>query len=140
MKPPARGSLIPWLLQNDLTLLSSVYLAELELLAHGVPHGALLLAGRLSSKADQELLIQVTTAPRARRWQAALRHLVRTRERVDDRDSMLAEADEAKVARRHRRAAQLYGWLLMTSPEQDNAMEWSLRHLVDLRTTVYSRI
>ena len=117
--------------------LRAVYLLELERIEHGIPAGPLRLASGLNSAVSRARLFEVAADPFFAPWQAqAARIIVGTAE--PQRDQVLHMADEAQVGRRWRRAVQLYGWLMLTSREADNAWQWSTRHLRSLRRDVYA--
>ncbi|MCK6425604.1 MAG: hypothetical protein L6Q75_10995 [Burkholderiaceae bacterium] len=122
--------------RSGFRLLRAVYLVELERLEHGIPDGALMLSGGLQLRAHQEALFAVAADPAFQRWQQLTAERLFGQARPM-REAVLQMADDALVARRFRRAVQLYGWLLLTSRAPDNAFEWSTRHLRRLHRELY---
>ncbi len=131
------ASAAPWLVQNGLQGLAAVYLHELELIVHGVPSGVLELAPLLRADAARGLLFEAASAPSNRRWAAELHAMLAVDIEPGRRPELLALADDAHVGLRYRRAVQLYGWLMWTSTQADNAFEWSVRHLCTIATVAY---
>lgn len=123
--------------RSGMRLLRAVYLIELERLERGIPDGVLTIAGGLQFRTQQDALFAVAAEPEFDRWrQVAAQALFG--EAAPPRDAVLRQADEAQVARRYRRAVQLYGWLLLTSTTPDHAFQWARRHLGTLRREVYA--
>jgi hypothetical protein len=125
------------LVGNRLKGLAAVYLHEIELVAAGVPGGPLRLAPALRASSAQELLFEVARRDTNRHWAACLHERLGIGCGLDDRDTLLALADQAQVGDRFRRAVQLYGWLMLTATRPDNAFAWSTRHLGHLARTAY---
>jgi hypothetical protein len=117
--------------------LRAVYLLELERIEHGIPAGPLRLASGLTSATSRGRLFEVAADPVFVPWQAQAARVIVGAD-SPQRDQVLHMADEAQVGRRWRRAVQLYGWLMLTSREADNAWQWSTRHLRALRRDVYA--
>jgi hypothetical protein len=131
------ATLAPALAARHLQGLAAVYLHELELVTAGVPAGPLGLVPALRAAAARELLFATASQPDHRAWIERLHSRLVVDCGPAERDRLLALADEAQVAQRHRRAVQLYGWLMLTAREPDNAFDWAVRHLVHLSRTVY---
>jgi hypothetical protein len=123
--------------RSGMRLLRAVYLVELERLEHGIPDGVLTLASGLQFRTQQDALFAVAADPEFDRWQRTAARALFGQD-APARDAVLRQADEAQVARRYRRAVQLYGWLLLTSRQPDNAFQWARRHLGTLRREVYA--
>lgn len=122
--------------RSGMRLLRAAYLIELERLERGIPDGPLTLASGLQFRTQQDALFAVAADPEFDRWQRTAARALFGQD-APARDAVLRQADEAQVARRYRRAVQLYGWLLLTSTEPDNAFQWARRHLGTLRREVY---
>lgn len=125
------------LLRSDFGLLQTLYRVELEYLVRGIPSGPLALASAIRSPLHIERVIAVAVDPVHRHSQQHAEACIVGALDVP-REQVLAMADEAQVARRYRRCVQIYGWLLLSSRDQDNAMEWAQRHLERLASTVYA--
>lgn len=131
--PPSCAALV---VRSGFRLMRAVYLVELQWVALGVPSGAMTLAAGLQTSLQRSRLFDAVADPAFSRWQGLAAQQVLGE--VDaGRQAVLAVADQARTQRRYRRAAQLCGWLLLTSRDVDPAMHGALQHLRALRRDVY---
>ncbi len=127
------------IVQSRFALLRPFYLPELQLVVAGVPAGPLILSQGLhaaGAQVERSLLHACAADAAFQRWQ---RHFATRILHPDDRSraQVLARADAAQAEHRHRRAVQLYGWLLLTAAVPDHPLRWAVHHLHELRDGFY---
>ncbi|MCU0773293.1 MAG: hypothetical protein MUC74_01970 [Ideonella sp.] len=137
MRPRPHPSLAQWLKAQRLQRLGAVYLHELELVAEGLPGGPLRLASALHAAEARERLFAVAARDSNRRWAARLHGRLGAGCAHDDRASLLALAHGARAARALRRAAQLFGWLLLTATADDDAFACAREQLCEMALSDY---
>lgn len=120
-------------------LLKVYYLWEIMLVAHGMPKGIVILANYLHRTKDVVAFAHLLEAAADLSYDPWVQEIapMAISEPHLNRRKLLAEADAAFVRKEYRLACQLYGWVLLTSRERDDALMWSIHHLENINNIHY---
>lgn len=139
MTPRAAPSTADAIVGSRFELLRRLYLSELEWLSSGLPIGVLVLARAVAAAHARAKLFLAASDPELARW-IELHGQQIAGTAWNDRTQLMELARAATDTAQFRRAAQLWGWILLSSRRPDEAFFQATLSLNELARGHYASV